>query len=310
MSGFAQYIARRLGVSLISLLGVSMIVVALVQMLPGDPARVIAGLQASQEEVDRIRASLGLGEPILVQYWVFLTNLLQGDLGESARTGQPVLEEIMFRLPATITLAFVGTLIGSVVGVLTGVVASVKRSSKTDYALSFVSVLGVSIPVYWLGMMLIIIFAVNLRMLPASGADEPASIVLPALTLGAFSMALVARMTRGSMLEILDQDYVRTARAKGVRERTVIYKHALRNAFLPVLTVIGLQFGSLLGGAVLTESVFGWPGVGRLLVDSIFARDFPIVQGVVMVYAVLLVVVNLTVDLLYTWVDPRVSYYG
>lgn len=310
MSGFAQYIARRLGVSLISLLGVSMIVVALVQMLPGDPARVIAGLQASQEEVDRIRASLGLGEPILVQYWVFLTNLLQGDLGESARTGQPVLGEIMFRLPATITLAFVGTLIGSVVGVLTGVVASVKRSSKTDYALSFVSVLGVSIPVYWLGMMLIIIFAVNLRMLPASGADEPASIVLPALTLGAFSMALVARMTRGSMLEILDQDYVRTARAKGVRERTVIYKHALRNAFLPVLTVIGLQFGSLLGGAVLTESVFGWPGVGRLLVDSIFARDFPIVQGVVMVYAVLLVVVNLTVDLLYTWVDPRVSYYG
>lgn len=287
-----------------------MIVVALVQMLPGDPARVIAGLQASQEEVDRIRASLGLGEPILVQYWVFLTNLLQGDLGESARTGQPVLEEIMFRLPATITLAFVGTLIGSVVGVLTGVVASVKRSSKTDYALSFVSVLGVSIPVYWLGMMLIIIFAVNLRMLPASGADEPASIVLPALTLGAFSMSLVARMTRGSMLEILDQDYVRTARAKGVRERTVIYKHALRNAFLPVLTVIGLQFGSLLGGAVLTESVFGWPGVGRLLVDSIFARDFPIVQGVVMVYAVLLVVVNLTVDLLYTWVDPRVSYYG
>ena len=287
-----------------------MIVVALVQMLPGDPARVIAGLQASQEEVDRIRASLGLGEPILVQYWVFLTNLLQGDLGESARTGQPVLGEIMFRLPATITLAFVGTLIGSVVGVLTGVVASVKRSSKTDYALSFVSVLGVSIPVYWLGMMLIIIFAVNLRMLPASGADEPASIVLPALTLGAFSMALVARMTRGSMLEILDQDYVRTARAKGVRERTVIYKHALRNAFLPVLTVIGLQFGSLLGGAVLTESVFGWPGVGRLLVDSIFARDFPIVQGVVMVYAVLLVVVNLTVDLLYTWVDPRVSYYG
>jgi peptide/nickel transport system permease protein len=310
VSGFAQYIARRLGVSLISLLGVSMIVVGLVQMLPGDPARVIAGLLASQQEVDRIRTSLGLSEPVVVQYWVFLTNLLQGDLGESARTGRPVLEEIMFRLPATLTLAFVGTLIGSAVGVLTGVVASIRRSSKTDYVLSFVSVLGVSIPVYWLGMMLIILFAVNLRVLPASGADEPTSIVLPALTLGAFSMALVARMTRGSMLEILDQDYVRTARAKGVRERTVIYKHALRNAFLPVLTVIGLQFGSLLGGAVLTESVFGWPGIGRLLVDSIFARDFPIVQGVVMIYAVLLVVVNLTVDLLYTWVDPRVSYYG
>jgi len=159
-------------------------------------------------------------------------------------------------------------------------------------------------------MMLIIIFAVNLKMLPASGADDPTGIILPALTLGAFSMALVARMTRGSMLEVLDQDYIRTARAKGVRERVVIFKHALRNAFIPVLTVIGLQFGSLLGGAVLTESVFGWPGIGRLLVDSIFSRDFPLVQGVVMMYAVLLVVVNLAVDVLYTWVDPRIRYYG
>jgi len=310
MSGLAQYIARRLGVSLISLLGVSVIVVALVQMLPGDPARVIAGLQASQQEVERLRSALELDQPVLVQYWVFLTRLLQGNLGESARTGQPVLEEIMIRLPATITLALAGTLIGSVAGVFTGVVASVKRSSKLDYALSFASVLGVSIPVYWLGMMLIIIFAVNLKMLPASGADDPTGIILPALTLGAFSMALVARMTRGSMLEVLDQDYIRTARAKGVRERVVIFKHALRNAFIPVLTVIGLQFGSLLGGAVLTESVFGWPGIGRLLVDSIFSRDFPLVQGVVMMYAVLLVVVNLAVDVLYTWVDPRIRYYG
>jgi peptide/nickel transport system permease protein len=310
LSGFAQYLLRRLGVSVVSLLGVTVIVVLLVQMLPGDPARVIAGLQASPQEVERIRAALGLNQPVFMQYWLFLQRLLQGNLGESARTGRPVLQEILFRLPATITLAAAGTLIGSVIGVFAGVVAAIRRSTKVDYLVSFASVIGVSIPVYWLGMMLIIVFAVNLRVLPASGADEPAAIVLPAVTLGAFSMALVARMTRGSMLEVLEQDYVRTARAKGVRERMVIFKHALRNAFIPVLTVIGLQFGSLLGGAVLTESVFGWPGIGRLLVESIFSRDFPIVQGVVFVYAVLLVIVNLATDALYTLVDPRIRYYG
>lgn len=310
MSGFAQYLLRRLGVSVVSLLGVTVIIALLVQMLPGDPARVIAGLQASQEEVERIRAALGLDQPVVVQYWLFLRRLLGGNLGESARTGRPVLQEIMVRLPATVTLAVVGTLIGSVFGIVAGVAAAVRRSSRVDYLVSFVSVLGVSIPVYWLGMMLIIVFAVNLRVLPASGADEPTAIVLPAVTLGVFSMALVARMTRGSMLEVLEQDYVRTARAKGVSNRVVVYKHALRNAFLPVLTVIGLQFGSLLGGAVLTESVFGWPGIGRLLVESIFSRDFPIVQGIVFVYAVLLVLVNLVTDALYTLVDPRIRYYG
>jgi peptide/nickel transport system permease protein len=308
--GFVQYLLRRLGVSLVSLLGVALIVVALTHLLPGDPARTIAGLLADQEEVERLRHQLALDRPIFVQYVQFVANLLHGDLGESARTGQPVVSEIFARLPATLALAVTGTLVGSVLGVMAGVLAAVRKTTRTDYVVSTLSVTGVSVPIYWLGLMLIIVFAVQLRWLPAAGAEKPTSIILPSIALGFFIMALVARMTRSTMLEVLDEDYVRTARAKGVSERLVVYKHALRNAFIPVLTVIGLQFGNLLGGAVLTETVFAWPGIGRLLVDSIFARDFPMVQGIVLVYAVLLVVVNLIVDLLYTWIDPRISFHG
>jgi peptide/nickel transport system permease protein len=308
--GSVRYLVRRLGVSLVSLLGVALIVVTLTHLLPGDPARTIAGLLADQEEVERLRHQLALDRPLLVQYVQFVANLLHGDLGESARTGQPVLSEILARLPATLALAVTGTLVGSVLGVLAGVLAAVRKTTKTDYVVSTLSVAGVSVPIYWLGLMLIIVFAVKLNVLPAAGAERPTSIILPSIALGFFIMALVARMTRSTMLEVLDEDYVRTARAKGASERRVVYKHALRNAFIPVLTVIGLQFGNLLGGAVLTETVFAWPGIGRLLVDSIFARDFPMVQGIVLVYAVLLVVVNLIVDLLYTWIDPRISFHG
>lgn len=310
MSGFVQYLIRRLGVSLVSLLGVALIVVMLMHLLPGDPARTIAGLLADQEEVERLRHELALDRPMLLQYLHFVSNLLHGDLGQSARTGQPVSAEIFARLPATLALAVTGTVIGSVLGVAAGVLAAVRKTTKTDYVVSTVSVAGVSVPIYWLGLMLIIVFAVKLGWLPASGAEQPTSIILPSIAIGFFIMALVARMTRSTMLEVLDEDYVRTARAKGASERRVVFKHALRNAFIPVLTVIGLQFGNLLGGAVLTETVFAWPGVGRLLVESIFSRDFPMVQGIVLVYAFLLVVVNLTVDLLYTWVDPRISFHG
>lgn len=309
MTGLLQYLVRRLAVSAVSLLGVSLLVVVLLRLLPGDPARTIAGVLATQADVERLRHELGLDRPVLLQYGIFLGQLVQGDLGLSARTGQPVRAEIFARLPATVTLAVVGTLIGSLVGILAGVVAAVRRASRVDHVLSFVSVLGVSIPVYWLGLMLIIAFAVNLRWLPASGAERPVSILLPSLTLAAFSMALVGRMTRATMLEVLDEDYVRTARSKGASERRVIYKHALRNAFIPVLTVIGLQFGTLLGGAVLTETVFAWPGIGRLLVESIFSRDFPMVQGILIVYAFLLVLLNLVVDILYTVIDPRIAYH-
>src|SRR5690606_13730501 len=199
-------------------------------------------------------------------------------------------------------------ILGSLLGITAGVVGAARRYTRLDYLLSSGSLVGISMPVYWLGYMLIIVFAVNLRWFPAAGADEPSSIVLPTLTLAAFSMALVARMTRGSMLEVLGQDYIRTARAKGLAERVVIYRHALRNALIPVLTVIGLQFGSLLGGAVLTESVFAWPGMGVLLVNSIINRDYPMVQGIVLVYAVLVVLLNLVVDLAYGWADPRIRY--
>ncbi len=302
------YIARRLAVSVVPLLGVTVIAFGLVQMLPGDPARTIAGLLASDEDVERIRTRMGLDEPVLVQYGQFVSRLVTGDLGESARTRRPVTTEIGARLPKTIELAAAGTIIGSVLGIFAGVVAARFRNRFLDHSVSMGSLIGISMPVYWLGLLLIMLFAVNLGWLPAAGADRRTSIILPAFTIGLFTMALVARMTRSSMLEVLEQDFVRTAFSKGVADRNVVYRHALRNAFIPVLTVIGIQFGSLLGGAVLTEFVFAWPGIGRLLVDSIFARDFPVVQGIIIVFALMFIVVNLVVDILYSYVNPKIQY--
>lgn len=304
------YIGRRLGLSIITLFGVSVIAFALVQALPGDPARTIAGLLATADEVERIRERMGLDQPVLVQYGRYVGNLVQGDLGISARTRQPVWREISSRLPRTVQLAVVATVIGSVLGIVGGAVAARYRNRLPDHIISVASVMGISMPVYWLGLLLMLLFAVNLGWFPAAGADRPSSIVLPGVTLGLFSIALVARMTRASMLEVLEHDYVRTAQAKGVADVNVVYRHALRNAFIPVLTIIGIQFGSLLGGAVLTEFVFAWPGIGRLLVDSIFARDFPVVQGIIIVFALMFIVVNLIVDFLYSWVNPKIRLGG
>ncbi|HEX7128053.1 MAG TPA: ABC transporter permease [Thermodesulfobacteriota bacterium] len=308
MSGFRRYLITRLLASVVTLFGVATLVFVMVRVLPGDPARVVAGVFATDEEVQRIRARMGLDRPLPEQYGVFLGRLVQGDLGTSARTNEPVLVEVGARLGNTIGLAVLSSAIAALLGVGAGVLAAARPYSAVDYLLSTVTLFGVSMPVYWLGLMLIIVFAIHLGWLPAAGADGPASIVLPALTLAAFSVALVTRMTRASMLEVLGQDYVRTARAKGVPEGVVIFRHALRNATIPILTTIGLQFGALLGGAVLTESVFGWPGIGLLLVDSIFARDYPVVQGIVLVFAALFILTNLVVDLLYAWVDPRIRY--
>lgn len=303
-----SYIARRLAVSIVTLLGVSLIAFSLVQLLPGDPARTIAGLLASPEEVERVRVRMGLDQPLPVQYGQFIGNVVQGDLGISARTRRPVSTELAVRLPKTIELAAVGTIIGSVIGIVAGVVAARYRNRFTDHAISMGSLFGISMPVYWLGLLLILVFAVNLGWLPAAGADRRTSIILPGITIGLFTIALVARMTRASMLEVLEQDYVRTATAKGAPNTSVVYRHALRNAFIPVLTVIGIQFGSLLGGAVLTEYVFAWPGIGRLLVDSIFARDFPMVQGIILVFALMFIIVNLVVDILYSYINPKIQY--
>ena len=310
MSGLSTYLLQRLVASIVTLLGVIFVLVSLVQFLPGDPARVIAGLRATPAQVARVRDEMGLDDSVFVQYWRFLENLAHGNLGVSARTGDSVAAEIWARLPFTLELAVLGTLIGTVAGITLGVIAATHKDKWTDSFVSMIGVVGISMPVYWLGIILILVFAVWLNVLPASGASSLRSLILPSFTLGVFSMAIVARMTRSTMIDELGQDFVRTVRAKGVTERVVIYRHALRNAFVPILTVIGLQFGTLLGGAVLTETVFAWPGIGRLLVESISARDFPMVQGIIFVFAAMFIVVNVITDLLYTVVDPRVRLYG
>lgn len=302
------YIIQRLAAAVPTLLGVAVIVFLMLRLLPGDPARVIAGVLASAEDVEGIRRQLGLEQPLVAQFALFLGGLLRLDLGLSARTSQPVMQEVLARLPYTIELAVMATAIATAIGIAAGVVAATHHNSKVDYLVSAASLCGVSMPVYWLGLMLIVVFAINLRWFPAAGADQPASFILPSLTLASFTVALIARMTRSSMLEVLRQDYVQTARAKGLHERAVLYAHALRNALLPVITIVGLQFGTLLGGAVLTETVFGWPGIGQLLVESIFARDYPLVQGIVLTFSGLFILVNLAVDVLYAYVDPRIHY--
>jgi len=302
------YVARRLLIAIPTLIGAATVVFLMVRLLPGDPARVIAGLLASDEDVARIRHQLGLDSPLPVQYLGFLVRLAHGDLGISARTNDPVISEILTRLPYTIELAVISTAVAALVGILAGVLAATRPNSWLDLVVSGTAVFGISMPVYWLGLMLIILFSIQLHLLPAAGADEPLAFVMPSLTLASFSVALVARMTRSSMLEVLKQDYVRTARAKGADGGAVLLHHALRNALLPVITAIGLQFGALLGGAVLTETVFSWPGVGRLLVDSIFSRDYPVVQGIVLIFSTSFILVNLAVDVCYAYVDPRIRY--
>jgi ABC-type dipeptide/oligopeptide/nickel transport system permease component len=303
-----SYVARRIAVSIPTLLGVATIVFVIVRMLPGDPARLSAGAAATDEDIARLRHQLGLDQPLPVQYLTFLAGLLHGDLGRSTQTGDTVVQDILLAFPNTIELAVISTVIATVVGIGLGVLASTRRNSWLDVIISGSAVFGVSMPVYWLGLMLIIVFSIQLHLFPVAGNSEPFSWVLPSVTLAAFSVGLIARMTRSSMLEVLGQDFVRTARAKGAGPASVLIRHALRNALLPVLTAIGLQFGALLGGAVLTETIFSWPGVGRLLVASIFQRDYPIVQGVVFMLAFVFILVNLAVDLMYAYVDPRIRY--
>jgi len=307
-SGFVGFALRRILAAVPTVFGVTLLVFFMVHMLPGDPARILAGLLAPQEEVDRIRVQLGLTKPLPVQYEIFLLHLLHGDLGKSTVTQAPVAGEIARRLPQTAALAATATVLAGTFGVISGIVVSTRLYTATDYLVTILALAGVSIPVFWLGLMLMLIFAVALHLVPAGGYLGPTSLILPSITLAAFSLAIVERMTRSSMLEVLRQDYVRTARAKGLAERLVVYHHALRNALIPVVTVIGLQFGSLIGGAILTETTFAWPGIGRMLVDAISARDYPIIQGVVLLFAVVFIVINLLMDLLYGYIDPRIKY--
>jgi peptide/nickel transport system permease protein/oligopeptide transport system permease protein len=303
-----HYVARRLVAAVPTLLGVSLVVFMMVRLLPGDPARIVAGLVASEGDVEHIRHQLGLDQPAPVQYVAFLTRLAHFDLGTSVRSGQPVLEEVMARLPWTAELAVTSIAFAAVLGMTAGMLAALHHNRRLDMLISALMLFGISVPVYWLGLMLIVVFAIKLQWLPAAGSQDPGAWVLPTITLAAFSVALIARMTRSTMLEVLRTDYVRTARAKGLVEHAIVGGHALRNALLPVVTVIGHQFGTLLGGAVLTETVFGWPGMGQLLVDALFARDYPVVQGIVLTFSALFILVNLAVDLAYGYIDPRIHY--
>ena len=301
------YVARRLLQSVGVLLGVSVIVFGLLH-LTGDPTRLLLPLEAREEDVRQLRALLGLDDPLYVQYVRFLGRALVGDFGLSFKHQVPALTLIFQTLPATLQLTAAGLLLALVIAVPAGIVAALKRNSIIDAVCSVGVLLGQAMPVYWLGLLLIMVFAVRLGWFPAAGRDGMLSIVLPATALGAFSMARIARMARSGMLEVLAQDYVRTARAAGIRPFLVTYKYALKNAAIPLVTIVGLEFGILLGGAVITETIFAWPGVGRLAVDAIFSRDYPLVQAIVAMLATTFVVINLVVDLVYTYLDPRIVY--
>jgi peptide/nickel transport system permease protein len=331
------YILRRLLLLVPTLIGVSLITFLMLHYAGGDPAELKLGFRATPENLQRLRGELGLLDPLPVQYGRFLLGAVHGDLGRSYVSNAEVSTEIIARFPATIELAMAAMMIALVVGFIVGIVSAMKHHSMTDSVATGAVVLGISVPTFWLGMILIVVFAVGLGWLPVSGRINPrlpmpptvthllildsflardwvvfkdtiAHIILPAITLAGWPAAIIARQTRSALVEVLGKDYVRTARSKGLRTRAVVMRHALRNALLPVVTVIGLEFGTLLGGAVVTETVFAWPGVGHMVLDAIAARDYVLVQGLVMLFAVVFAVLNLAADLVYAFLDPRIRY--
>jgi len=308
------YIIRRIGLMIFILLGVSIITFSLMHLVPGDPAEMIAmeryGKEVTAETIEFVRAELGLDQPIYVQYFRWLINVFHGDLGYSHRTDRPVLDEILTRLPATTQLALAGMLVSLIIAIPVGIISATRQYSAVDNLSMFGALLGVSMPNFWLGLLLILLFSVQLGWLPVFGRGNISHIILPAITLGTGMAAITARLVRSSMLEVLKQDYLRTARAKGLSEWVVIGKHGLKNAFIPVITILGLQFAALLEGTVIVEVIFAWPGMGRLLVDAIFARDFPLILGCILFIGVIVVVANLLVDISYAYLDPRIKYGG
>ncbi|MDA0745892.1 MAG: ABC transporter permease [bacterium] len=330
------FILKRLLLLFPTLLGISVLVFLMVHLVPGDPAQVMLGERASPQALEEMRRQLGLDQPLHVQFGRYLGGLLQGDLGRSMKTHGRVSEELLARFPATLELTMVSMALAIGIGILAGVVSASRKGSALDYLGMTASLAGVSMPIFWLGLMLILLMGLHLGLFPVSGrlsahlfvpsrtglylvdallagefevfGDALWHLVLPGITLGTVPAAVIARMSRSSLLEVLKEDYVRTARAKGLGERTVIFRHALKNAFIPVLTVISLEFGYLLGGAVITETIFAWPGVGRWLLLAVYARDFRAIQGGVLLIATVFVVVNLIADVLYAWLDPRIKY--
>ena len=290
----------------LALLGTSILVFSMIHLIPGDPALLLAGLEAGPEVVEQMRRDLGLDRPLYEQYWNFLSGALRGDFGTSIRMGIPVLEEILDRVPYTLAIAVGGTLLATIFGVVTGVIAAMYHNRFWDGVMMVMALLAASTPSYWLGLMLMLVFSLSLGWLPSIGIRTPAHYLLPIVTLAGQSAGIISRMTRSAMLDVLGQDYVRAARARGEKEPVVIVRHALQNALIPVISIVGLRFGNLLAGTVLVESVFAIPGVGRLLVDAVLWRDYPMIQGTMLFVASVFVVVNTATDLLYGVVDPRI----
>lgn len=297
---------RQIGQAAIVLLNVSLVVFALVRIVPGDPARLMLGMEASEEAVQAARTQFGFDRPLYVQYVEFVAGALRGDLGQSVRFRRPVGDLLRESFPATLELALAATAIALVLAVPAGIYAAVHRDGVLDRLLMAGALIGQAMPIFWLGIMLITLFSVRLGWLPTSGRGSLAQLIMPSVTLSTYVMALLARLTRSNMLDVLREHYVRTARAKGLREIIIVHKHALMSAALPIVTVLGLQVGALLSGAVVTETVFNWPGIGTLALRAIQQRDYPVVQGVVLVSAALFVVINGVVDLAYRYLDPRV----
>lgn len=303
------YIIRRLFQTIPVMFGVTLAVFLMMHMIPGDAAQIMAGEQANPEQVEAMREKLGLNDPLYVQYFSYIGNAIQGDLGTSIRTNRDVTSEIFTsRFWITVELAIWGTILSVILGLIAGIISATRKYTFADTSLMIVALFGISMPNFWLGIMLIYFFSVNLGILPVAGwGNDWKQMVLPVITLGTGGAAIIARMTRSSMLDVIDQDYIRTAYAKGVSDRLVIYKHALRNALIPVVTVVGLQFGGLLGGAVITETVFAINGLGRLIINSITMRDFPMVQGTILVCTILFVFVNFLVDITYRLINKRID---
>ena len=332
-----KYILKRLLLLIPVLIGVSILIFVIVRLTPGDPARILAGEHATEEYVQATRERWGLDKPMYVQYYIWFKSLLRGDLGRSITTHSPVVEEIFNRFPATLELSLFAMFLAIVIGILAGIISALRQYHFFDYFSMTVALFGISMPVFWLGLMLMFVFGLWLDILPISGrinvmiplqnitglyvldsiltlnfqalGSSLLHLILPSIALGTIPMAMIARITRSSMLEIIRLDFIRTERAKGLPERMVIFKHALKNALIPIITVIGMEFGLLLGGAILTETVFAWPGLGRYTVDAVYARDYPAIQGSVLFIAFIFVVVNLITDVLYAYINPRIRYH-
>lgn len=303
----ARYALQRILLVIPVLIGVSIVAFMMSHLVPGDPVSVMLGQNATQEDYDRLQHQLGLDDPLYVQYWRYVSNAVQGDFGRSIRSDQPVLSEIWSRFPSTLELTVCAVVTASVVGMSLGVLAAVSKRGSIDAGIMTFALVGISMPSFWSGILMILLFGLKLGWLPIAGSGWKA-LIMPTITLAAPAAAVLARMTRSSMLEVLGQDFVRTARAKGLRDRFVVIRHVLRNALVPVITIVGIQFGALLGGAVIVESVFSRPGLGRYTVTAIEQRDFPQIQGIVLFAAAIYVFVNLAVDLMYAVIDPRIRY--